>query len=162
MRCAHSWRPRANQIERSTERTAGIAASITAQRAADGLDIGAELQRDAAGDRCVSCCRVGAGVVFMIRQEQFTDSAVAEPADRRGVFQAGNFNVERLGCPPVGEALALAHCPGLAADRASPKACLQRLDLAGRFSTEIEFMDRGPFLTFRGRLAASEATRNGA
>ena len=42
-----------DQVERDSERPRGMAAAIAAQRAADGFDVGAELQRDAACDRRV-------------------------------------------------------------------------------------------------------------
>jgi hypothetical protein len=63
------------------------------------------LERDRRHNRCIPRGSVGGAVRFVIREENFSDSPVTEPADRACVPQTGTLNIERLALPTVGKPL---------------------------------------------------------
>jgi hypothetical protein len=74
-----------------------MSSGITAKRTADYLRIGAVPNRDAERDRGVAGVGVGCAITFVIAEKQLPDRAVMIPADRTGIVQAGNLNLEGLG-----------------------------------------------------------------
>ena len=71
--------------------------AIAAERFADRFDVGAELNCDADHDGAVARIRVSRRIEFVVAQEDFANPAVRIPADRAGVTQAGDFELEALG-----------------------------------------------------------------
>jgi hypothetical protein len=92
-------------VERCAERSAGLPAAISAERSANCFRIGAILDRKTEGDCSIARVRVGGGIGFMIRQEQFADSAIRKSAKGRDIAQARDLDFEGLGEPSIWEAL---------------------------------------------------------
>jgi hypothetical protein len=96
-------------IERCTEWARRKAARVTAQCLSDGLDVGAMLERERAGDRSVARVYIGGAVAFMIAEENFAHAAIGETPNGAGVGEAAYFERKSFRMTAVREARAGAH-----------------------------------------------------
>src|SRR5205807_6271314 len=90
-----------NGVERLAEWPGRSPLTVAAQGSANCFGIGTVLNREREHDRAVPGVRVCLRVGFMIIQEQLAYAAIREPADRRGISEATNLDVEGRACAPV-------------------------------------------------------------
>jgi hypothetical protein len=78
---------------------------VTAEGAADCLDVRAVLDRDRENDRAVARVRIRRRVGLVVVQEDFPDPTIGESTDCRGVAQASDLDLESLAEASVGKPL---------------------------------------------------------
>src|SRR5262249_42281885 len=96
-------------IEHNGKQAAGFAIAVPAERLANRFRVSAVLTGKRKNDRTIAGVGVGCGVAFVVIQKQFADATISVAANRAGIFEPSEFDLEGFGQAAIREAQAGTH-----------------------------------------------------